>query len=237
MTDRAGSCSALALGMLRSGRQDAPPTRLRSCARTRRSGSSRSRPLSIWTNTRRQRFRPRYQPRSAGSPCSPTVLTRSSPSTSTIHSVTGVVEQDGVPIAILGTVLPWSGAIQQAPEFHHDETTVDEVFQRVLGEQVSTLKALAKEHTHVIWAGDFNQSLWGANYGGSTARRRMLLDALAELRMIPFNAALPHASAGMTTIDLICGTKSLQLESARRIAVRDSLSDHSAYVVELSVIK
>jgi Endonuclease-reverse transcriptase len=156
---------------------------------------------------------------------------------SSVHSLAAVVEQDGVPVAILGTVLPWGGAIQQAPEFHDGEATVDEVFRRVLDEQVRRLKELAKEHTHVIWAGDFNQSLWGANYGGSTARRRMLLDALADLHMIPFNAALPHAGAGMTTIDLICGTKSLQLESARRIAVRDSLSDHSAYVVELSVIK
>jgi hypothetical protein len=152
-----------------------------------------------------------------------------------IHSAAGVVQIDGESIAILGTVLPWSSVVSHAPEFCNGATNATEIFARVLNEQVADLKVLTKHHEHLIWAGDFNQNLWGA-YAGAIARRKLLMDALEELRLVPFNAALPHASPGLATIDLLCGTSSLQLESASRIA-RPDLSDHSAYLVTLELAR
>lgn len=151
----------------------------------------------------------------------------------TKHSVAAVIERDGIEIAVLGTVLPWRSVIKHAPELvNPGEDTVDAVFERILGEQRAALAQLKEQHGHVIWAGDFNQSLFGPNTGGSTTRRKMLNAALRD-GLVPFNAELPHICAGLSTIDLICGTSSLRAESVACLPESRPLSDHLGYVAKL----
>ena len=88
----------------------------------------------------------------------------------------------------------------------------------------------------VIWAGDFNQSLSGPNLTGSTLGRRQLRAGLARLNLTAWNGGAPHAKAGMSAIDLICGPELSRAPRMELIPTHDEgrrLSDHVGYVVEL----
>lgn len=88
----------------------------------------------------------------------------------------------------------------------------------------------------VIWAGDFNQTLEGPAWGGSLARRALLVDALAHLGLVAYNAGEAHAREGMNAVDLICGPPNRSAEHVARIPRHDGqrwLSDHAGYVVDL----
>lgn len=69
----------------------------------------------------------------------------------------------------------------------------------------------------VIWAGDFNQTLSGKNYGGSNVKRDALFDALDGVGLVAWNAAAASAHEGMHAIDLICGPREITVLGQGRI--------------------
>ena len=110
------------------------------------------------------------------------------------------------------------------------------MFRRVLEEQVEdVLRLRSRFGLPVVWAGDFNCSVLRSPYTGSPARRGLLLDALARLELVVWNAEAAHAIEGLPTIDLICGPRSWKVAGQGQIdPVRDgvTMSDHAGYWVE-----
>jgi endonuclease/exonuclease/phosphatase family metal-dependent hydrolase len=145
---------------------------------------------------------------------------------------------DNEEFLVYGSVLPWSSAIHQASYLSLLGESPGGLFARLLREQVSDVVSLREsrpDHT-LIWAGDFNQTLSGPNYGGSKKGRHLLAEALDELDLVAWNQELPHAKPPMHAIDLICGPRGRQPRRVHRFepVLNDSvLSDHAGYVVEL----
>jgi len=137
-----------------------------------------------------------------------------------------------------GGVLPWISIRSHAPELVLEGEAFIDAFDRVLRAQKDDLLRLRAEGASVVWAGDFNQSLRGPNWGGSTAGRDALCARLAELGMVAWNAEASHAREGMCAIDLMCGPADLVLLAQGRIdPVRGGvrMSDHAGYWVDLAL--
>jgi hypothetical protein len=81
----------------------------------------------------------------------------------------------------------------------------------------------------LVWGGDWNHALVGAEYAGSLAGRRHILDFLQRRGLIAATATLPHRMAGLATIDHIAVPGGPT--SAIRFAA-EGLSDHDGYVVK-----
>lgn len=146
---------------------------------------------------------------------------------------------DGRQVIIYGTVLPWNAIRRHAPELVQAGESASDAFSRVLREQVADILELRRRHRPdlILWAGDFNQSVRGANYGGSQANRKMLTDALDALGFEAWNGKADHAEAGLCAIDLICGVRDQPLAHQGRIdpvaAGKVQMSDHAGYWVEI----
>ncbi len=144
----------------------------------------------------------------------------------------------GGSLVVYGGVLPWLSIRSHAPELVMEGETFPDAFARVLAAQRNDLLALRSLGASVVWAGDFNQSLRGPNWGGSTAGRDGLRSSLAELGMVAWNADASHAREGMCAIDLICGPADLMVLAQGRIdPVREDvrMSDHAGYWVDLAL--
>ncbi|QNN52324.1 endonuclease/exonuclease/phosphatase family protein [Nocardioides mesophilus] len=81
-----------------------------------------------------------------------------------------------------------------------------------------------------VWGGDFNQSLEGRDYAGSSAGRATLQELIRRLDLDVPTAALSHQIDGHRSIDHIAVPAHLGVAVARRHAA-GSLSDHDAYTV------
>jgi endonuclease/exonuclease/phosphatase family metal-dependent hydrolase len=143
----------------------------------------------------------------------------------------------GTPVVVYGSVLPWGFFDRAAPELVLAGETAEDAFRRLLREQAGDIAELRRRHPEhiVIWAGDFNQTISGPNYGGSNVKRDALLRALDELGLVGWNAAAANAKDGMHAIDLICGPREVTVARQGRIdPVLDdmSMSDHAGYWVE-----
>lgn len=143
-------------------------------------------------------------------------------------------------VVVYGSVLPWLQAATQAPELRdHVGESSAEMFARYLSAQVEDVRALCEAYrgSLIVWAGDFNQTLVGPNYGGSRTNRSLLREALGDLGFEAWNAGSAHAKPGMCAIDLLCGPKDHPVRGIHRIPPTDDnerrLSDHAGYVVEL----
>lgn len=149
-----------------------------------------------------------------------------------------ITQVGGVELVVYGSVLPWNGAIAQAPYLARAGESAGDLFQRILGEQVADFQLLRQKHpgSTVLWAGDFNQPLEGPNAGFSNQNRDAVEGALDALGLVAYNRRLAHAKDGCFAIDLICGAASLAATDLRRIDPvidGEELSDHAAYVVDL----
>lgn len=143
----------------------------------------------------------------------------------------------GVTVIVYGAVLPWLAVTSHAPELVEEGEDSFAAFKRVLVEQEKDITDLRRYGNPIIWAGDFNQSVSGPNWGGSNDRRDLLLDTLNRLDMVAWNGKADHAMSGMCAVDLICGPKECFLLPQGRIdPVRGKLamSDHAGYWVELA---
>lgn len=147
------------------------------------------------------------------------------------------LEFHGQTVLVFGSVLPWLSAPSHVPELAGFRSS-EQFFVEELDQQVAMIKELAPKESGkpVIWAGDFNQTLVGPLWGGSALRREKLQAALAELGLEAWNRCAPHALAGMFTIDLVCGSAGIAVQSSETIDnTRDGrvLSDHAGYIVDL----
>lgn len=152
-------------------------------------------------------------------------------------AVAARVSVGGVTVIVYGAVLPWLAVTSHAPELVEEGEDSFAAFKRVLAEQAKDIAELRRYGYPIIWAGDFNQSVSGPNWGGSNDRRDLLLDTLNRLDMVAWNGKADHAMSGMCAVDLICGPKECVLVSQGRIdPMRDTLtmSDHAGYWVELT---
>ena len=138
-------------------------------------------------------------------------------------------------VVVYGSVLPWLGIARHAPDLVQPGETYAAAFARVLDEQVADVRGLVEQFPEelVVWAGDFNKSLEGPNFGGSGAGRAALQAALDGLEFRAWNAGSPHASAGMCAIDLVCGPAGVRVEDVDVIEA-GGVTDHAGYVVSLS---
>lgn len=142
------------------------------------------------------------------------------------HAASACAVVDGV--TFCSTVLPWRGS-GPVPwgEGTHAERTV-----RTLATLVGVLP-----RNGLVWGGDWNHSLFGAEWAGSKAGRPHLESALDELGLQVPTRDLPHRIAGVGSIDHIAVSREATVVDARRVSgigPDGALSDHDAYVVELA---
>lgn len=140
-------------------------------------------------------------------------------------------------VVIYGAVLPWLAIRAHAPDLVRDGERYIDAFRRVLAAQRADIDALRARGEFVVWAGDFNQSVGGANLGGSNEARAELNTCLDEMGFAAWNGDADHANEGLHTIDLICGPKGEQVLAQGRIdPVLDgvTMSDHAGYWVDLA---
>lgn len=142
----------------------------------------------------------------------------------------------GRTLIVYGAVLPWLGITSHAPYLIRPGESSLAVFERVLAEQAADVAELRRQYGAVVWAGDFNQTLMGANLGGSAARRAVLAKTLSALRLVAWNQAAAHAQPEMCALDLICGPMEMDLLRQGRVdpvARGIVMSDHAGYWVEI----
>lgn len=144
---------------------------------------------------------------------------------------------DGRKVIIYGAVLPWNSIRSHAPELVPAGESASDTFVRVLREQVADIELLRRRYKPdvISWAGDFNQTVTGANHSGSRANRTALTDALRDLGFKAWNEDAPHAQVGLKAIDLICGPQDQRPVLQGRIdpVAPDGvvMSDHAGYWV------
>ncbi len=147
----------------------------------------------------------------------------------------GMYPIKGVQIIVYGAVLPWTAIKRHSPDLVRAGEDSFGAFRRALLQQAGDIVELRKLGDPVVWVGDFNQSVEGANYGGSSQRRDLLNDTLRTLNMAAWNGTADHAKPGMCAVDLICGPQPITVTARDRIDPEmDSvaMSDHAGYWVE-----
>lgn len=152
-------------------------------------------------------------------------------------AVAARVGQGDAGLILYCSVSPWISVASHAPDVVRAGETSIAAFARVLAEQVEDIRELRRRYgAPVIWAGDFNQTVAGPLWGGSTERRAMLEDALHSLGYAAWNGAAAHASDGMCAVDLICGPSEQRILTQGRIDPRRGevvMSDHAGYWVDI----
>jgi hypothetical protein len=146
------------------------------------------------------------------------------------HVASAAAEVDGV--TYCSTVLPWRGS--------GGEPTWPGAGPR--GEQHSGRMRFALDHlldqlpsTNLVWGGDWNQALEGAEWAGSLEGRRHLQAAIDTLGLQVPTAHLPHRLDGHQSIDHIGVSRDhTVIDVEQRTA--EGLSDHDCYVVELQPV-
>ena len=88
----------------------------------------------------------------------------------------------------------------------------------------------------LVWGGDWNHAMSGAEYAGSVVGRSRILEAVDRLGLVAATAGLPHPIAGLLSIDHVAVSSALEIVNAHRIDAAvggQRLSDHGGYVVDL----
>jgi hypothetical protein len=122
------------------------------------------------------------------------------------------------------SILPWRGCDSDAPwlgERHADKTA------NALEQLISAMPA-----GELVWGGDWNHALAGTEYAGSLEGRRALQQAVSARGLRVPTETLPHRIVGLLSIDHVA-IPSAWSATAQRVPA-DGLSDHDAYVVEVS---
>lgn len=144
----------------------------------------------------------------------------------------------GAAVIVYGAVLPWLAVAKHAPDVVRPGEDSMAAFVRVLAEQVEDIRLRQRMHPNemVVWAGDFNQTLAGPLWGGSRTRRERLASALTSIGYAAWNEHAPHAMAGMSAVDLVCGpAECLPNRQGRIDRMRGAvtMSDHAGYWVDI----
>lgn len=132
-------------------------------------------------------------------------------------------------LTFCSSILPWRATHSHGPwtGASHAEKTA------------SALDELRRNlpRADLVWGGDWNHALSGPEYAGSLQGRRHLVAALDTLGLRVPTALLAHRLEGLLSIDHIAVGPGQNVESAARpVAAIEGwqLSDHDAYVVELT---
>ena len=154
-------------------------------------------------------------------------------------AVAARVTVGGARVIVYCAVLPWLAVTSHAPDVVRAGEDSLAAFTRALAEQCADVVELRDRFdVPVVWAGDFNQTLFGPLSGGSKARRALLEEALASIGYAAWNARAAHATDGMHAVDLICGPADWEVVAQGRIEpARDGveMSDHAGYWVDASI--
>lgn len=123
------------------------------------------------------------------------------------------------------SILPWRGSGGDLPwkgSIHADRT--ETAISQLLGNFPKV---------NLVWGGDWNHSLLGAEVAGSKGGRHAILLAIDSLELIVPTAELMHRNNKCNAIDHIAVPKTWVINSTERIDAT-GLSDHDAYVIEVT---
>ncbi len=130
-------------------------------------------------------------------------------------------------VTVWSTVLPWRSAISSPPwegANHAARTT----------SAVSDLLDRAPDGD-LVWGGDFNHAVRGAEHAGSQGGRRTLLAAVERFGLVVHTGDLPHRIDGLLTIDHLLLPSTWTARDRRRVVAEADghrLSDHDMYVLD-----
>jgi len=130
-------------------------------------------------------------------------------------------------LQVLSSVLPWRSCGSDWPgdSLADKQETAIESLRPVLTSSTT------------VWGGDWNQAFEGPEYVGTAYGRVTITSLLEEARLALTTGQLESASPGHASIDHIAVPADWRVTSANAISARASLrrlSDHDAYVVEVS---
>jgi hypothetical protein len=141
------------------------------------------------------------------------------------NPATAAMAVDGV--GFYSSVLPWRTCAPDWPWYDGDQAsrTVDAVrsLDRGFGDDV-------------VWGGDWNQTMAGPNYGGTTIGRAAIDDLLHRRRLLLATRDLPHRAPGMAAIDHISVPRTWTIKNAEHVPVPSRLTDHDAHVIDVQTI-
>jgi hypothetical protein len=142
------------------------------------------------------------------------------------HPATAAAIVDGT--MYWSSVLPWRTCGDQQP--WDGSTHADKV--------AAVLRALepARPAGPLIWGGDWNQSLVGRDYAGSTEGRQHLLALIDRLSLHVPTAGLCHQLPDHASIDHIALPQDYLAHRVEHLTAKHleaSLSDHDAYVIDI----
>lgn len=141
------------------------------------------------------------------------------------HAASACAVVDGV--TFCSTVLPWRscGPVPWGEGTHAERTA------RALDTLLGVLR-----RGGLMWGGDWNHSLFGAEWAGSKAGRADLECVLEELGLQVPTRDLSHRIDGVGSIDHIAVSQRATVVDAARVSgigPDGALSDHDAYFVEI----
>lgn len=125
----------------------------------------------------------------------------------------------------ISSILPWAGSGGNHPWHGEDHPAR-------MADTLQTLDPFLREQENLVWGGDWNHSLSGREWAGSSAGRADLATLVGELGLCVPTAGLSHALAGLLSIDHVA-LKGGANEARRVVASEDGerLSDHDLYLV------
>jgi endonuclease/exonuclease/phosphatase family protein len=131
-------------------------------------------------------------------------------------------------VLLCSSVLPWRSARTSWPDRADD-------LAGVMSATLSRLHAgLTGSAAPVVWGGDWNQTLTGP-CAGTLQGRRLTQELVDDLGLQVPTRDLPHATAGLSSIDHIAVPTDWRVSGRRRVVATrggSRLSDHDAYVVD-----
>lgn len=140
------------------------------------------------------------------------------------HPASALAIIDGV--AFCSSVLPWRSCGSGSPwtgDRHADKTAA------AVAAVTAGLPA-----GEVVWGGDWNHSLGGREYAGSTGGRGYVKAALEQHQLTAVTAGELHRLPGCLSIDHIAVPAAWAATATVCRVDGTSLSDHDAYVVDVS---
>lgn len=139
------------------------------------------------------------------------------------HGATAMAEIDGQLVA--SSILPWRSCGSRAPWVGAN------TYERTV-HAVDAVAAAAP----TIWGGDWNHAFAGPETAGSTAGRLYIAASVDRLGLIVGTAEAPHQIRELYAIDHIAVPARWETRLEHHAALHEEgrLSDHDAYVVEVS---
>jgi hypothetical protein len=132
-------------------------------------------------------------------------------------------------LLLCSCVLPWRGA---RPYWPDEGANIAEITLTALAAMHS---ALVRGTAGLVWGGDWNLAMSGAETSGTYAGRTAIQQTVKELDLQVPTASLPHARDGRLSIDHLAIPSGWRVDACERLDVDVDgrrLSDHDAYLVD-----